>query len=68
MTDDATWKKIIELLKRHAHDPPSLCLHLYSTYFKFEHEVYICDIVCSNIRRLTFFYCIGWFLFIQESI
>ncbi|KAG1221156.1 hypothetical protein G6F35_006192 [Rhizopus arrhizus] len=27
-----------ELLKRHAHDPPSLCLHLYSTYFKFEHE------------------------------
>ncbi|RCH81809.1 Transcription factor spt20, partial [Rhizopus azygosporus] len=27
-----------ELLKRHSQDPPSLCLHLYSTYFKFEHE------------------------------
>ncbi|KAG1089678.1 hypothetical protein G6F42_019914 [Rhizopus arrhizus] len=27
-----------ELLKRHQKDPPSLCLHLYPTYFKFEHE------------------------------
>ncbi|KAI8970169.1 Spt20 family-domain-containing protein [Mycotypha africana] len=26
------------LLKRHENDPPSLCLHLYPTYFKFEHE------------------------------
>ncbi|KAI8641349.1 hypothetical protein BD408DRAFT_212442 [Parasitella parasitica] len=27
-----------ELLKLHEKDPPSLCLHLYPTYFKFEHE------------------------------
>ncbi|KAG2237292.1 hypothetical protein INT48_009025, partial [Thamnidium elegans] len=27
-----------DLLKRHQKDPPSLCLHLYPTYFKFEHE------------------------------
>ncbi|KAI7903979.1 Spt20 family-domain-containing protein [Cokeromyces recurvatus] len=28
----------IELLQRHENDSPSLCLHLYPTYFKFEHE------------------------------
>ncbi|ORX55810.1 hypothetical protein DM01DRAFT_1304435 [Hesseltinella vesiculosa] len=26
------------LIERYNHDPPSLILHLYSTYFKFEHE------------------------------
>ncbi|KAI8336300.1 Spt20 family-domain-containing protein [Chlamydoabsidia padenii] len=27
-----------QLIKRHLHEPPSLVLHLYSTYFKFEHK------------------------------
>ncbi|KAL0091064.1 hypothetical protein F4703DRAFT_1836710 [Phycomyces blakesleeanus] len=27
-----------DLIQRHANEPPSLVLHLYPTYFKFEHE------------------------------
>lgn len=30
---------VLDLLERYADEPPSLVLHLYPTYFRFEHEV-----------------------------
>lgn len=43
----------LDLLKQHQRDPPSLCLHLYPTYFKFEHEV--CTLYFSTTKTNEFF-------------
>jgi hypothetical protein len=32
-----------QVLKRNRHGPPSLVLHLYPTYFRFEQQVRQCD-------------------------
>ena len=46
---------LLELLQRHQKDPPSLCLHLYPTYFKFEHEVRKFFIPLSQNKRINNF-------------
>lgn len=64
---------ILDLLERYADEPPSLVLHLYPTYFRFEHEVsrvfaIFVDLVIVWTHMALMLLFLGWFLFIQESV